>query len=453
MSVPPGSVGANPYVGPRPLRIGESIFGREREITELDHLLSAERIVLLYSPSGAGKSSLVNAGLIPRLDWYYALSRGLPIEGRFDVWAPTRVNLPVPEGLGVRNRLGWSAAVGLEQEVPEAFRRPPEVLASLSLKEAVAGRRRRNGAPDARLLIFDQFEEVLRVDPLAVTEKDAFFEDLGDLLHDPLVWGLFCLREDYLAALDPYCRRLPTHLKNRYRIDRLTLEAAALAVESPALQTPRRFAPGVVNRLVTDLAQVRVQQPDGSFRQQTGLHVEPIHLQVVCVGLWDRMAPDDLTIDEGDLATFGDVGDALKGYYETAVGNVSAGSAGRERAIRDWFEERLITPDGVRRQVLRGVDQSEGLPNDEIAALLDTYLVRAEPRAGATWYELAHDRLMRPVRESNAAWRAAHLSELQRTAELWERGGRPDGMLLPWRGPGRRANVVSARTAEPGSSP
>ena len=207
-------------------------------------------------------------------------------------------------------------------------------------------------------------------------------------------------------------------------------EADALAVESPALQTPRRFAPGVVNRLVTDLAQVRVQQPDGSFLQQTGLHVEPIHLQVVCVGLWDRMAPDDLTIDEGDLATFGDVGDALKGYYETAVGNVSAGSAGRERAIRDWFEERLISPDGVRRQVLRGVDQSEGLPNGEIAALLDTYLVRAEPRAGATWYELAHDRLIRPVRESNAAWRETHLSELQRAAELWERGGRPDGMLL-----------------------
>ena len=57
----------NPYVGPRPFEPGEMLCGREREIRDLDNLLSAERIVLLHSPSGAGKSSLVQAGLLPQL--------------------------------------------------------------------------------------------------------------------------------------------------------------------------------------------------------------------------------------------------------------------------------------------------------------------------------------------------------------------------------------------------
>ena len=43
------------------------LHGRDAELRDLLDLLIAERIVLLHSPSGAGKSSLVQAGLIPLL--------------------------------------------------------------------------------------------------------------------------------------------------------------------------------------------------------------------------------------------------------------------------------------------------------------------------------------------------------------------------------------------------
>ena len=55
----------NPYIGPRAFRTGEKLFGRGHETAELMDLLIAERIVLMSSPSGAGKSSLINAGVIP----------------------------------------------------------------------------------------------------------------------------------------------------------------------------------------------------------------------------------------------------------------------------------------------------------------------------------------------------------------------------------------------------
>jgi hypothetical protein len=57
----------NPYVGPRSFQQGERLYGRDREVHDLAGLLVAERIVLLYSPSGAGKTSLIQAALIPRL--------------------------------------------------------------------------------------------------------------------------------------------------------------------------------------------------------------------------------------------------------------------------------------------------------------------------------------------------------------------------------------------------
>ena len=43
-------------------------FGRESDITNLARLIFVERKVLLYSKSGYGKSSLLNAGVIPELE-------------------------------------------------------------------------------------------------------------------------------------------------------------------------------------------------------------------------------------------------------------------------------------------------------------------------------------------------------------------------------------------------
>src|SRR5262249_9126885 len=57
-----------PYVGPQPFRIEDEdiFFGRRVECAELFSLAVSHRILVLYAQSGAGKSSLVNAGLIPR---------------------------------------------------------------------------------------------------------------------------------------------------------------------------------------------------------------------------------------------------------------------------------------------------------------------------------------------------------------------------------------------------
>ena len=57
-------VGKDVYVGPRPFQTGETLYGRERETRELVSLLLSQRLVLLHSPSGAGKTSLIQAKLV-----------------------------------------------------------------------------------------------------------------------------------------------------------------------------------------------------------------------------------------------------------------------------------------------------------------------------------------------------------------------------------------------------
>jgi len=407
----------NPYVGPRPFETGRRLFGRDRETEDLYYLLSAERIVLLHSPSGAGKSSLIQAGLIPRL------------AGRFDVWGPTRVNLQSPEELS-GNRYVRSAILGFEQGIPEARRRGENELSPLSLSEYVRGRPRRRSAPENIVLIFDQFEEVLTVDPLAVESKQEFFAQLGELLLDPRIWALLALREDYLAPLDPYSELVPTHLKNRFRLDLLGREAARDAIVKPALEAGREFATEAVEKLVHDLATMKVQQPDGTFSEQIGHHVEPLQLQVVCRRLWERMPADDRTIDLDDVRELGNVTEALSGYYAGEVEKIADRDDRIERNIREWVGEKLITPDGIRGQVLRGAGSSEGLDNGLVAQLVNTHLVRGEQRAGAVWYELAHDRLISPVRDDNRAWFENHLHQVQKVAKVWEAQDEPPGLLL-----------------------
>src|SRR3989442_13875 len=59
---------SNPFVGPRPFERGARLFGRDRELRVLVDLLLAERVVVMNSPSGAGKTSLIQAGLLDALE-------------------------------------------------------------------------------------------------------------------------------------------------------------------------------------------------------------------------------------------------------------------------------------------------------------------------------------------------------------------------------------------------
>lgn len=412
----------NPYVGPRAFQTGEKLYGRDSELQQLLDLLIAERIVLLYSPSGAGKSSLVQAGLIPCLK----------AEG-FHVLPVARVNLDPPSGIDLPpefNRYVFSALLSLEEGLPEDQQLPVEKLASIALDEYLAQRPRREEDPDTDVLIFDQFEEIVTREPMDRPGKMAFFSQVGTALRNRKRWGLFSMREDYVPSLDPYLRPIPTRLANNFRLDLLGVEASRQAIQNPAREAGVEMTGPGAKKLIDDLRRVQVQRPDGVMEEQLGLYVEPVQLQVVCYRLWQNLAPEQARITEEDLENIGDVDESLAEYYAERVAAVVTETAIPERAIRDWFDRHLIAEGGIRSQVMMGPEKSDGLDNRAIRLLEDAHLVRAEKRRGATWFELAHDRLIKPVNNDNARWAQAHLSLLQRQATLWETQDHFDGLVL-----------------------
>jgi hypothetical protein len=60
----------NPYPGPESFGRGDArpYFGRDQETSDLTSMAVTERLMVFYAPSGAGKTSLLNMRLIPRLE-------------------------------------------------------------------------------------------------------------------------------------------------------------------------------------------------------------------------------------------------------------------------------------------------------------------------------------------------------------------------------------------------
>ena len=419
---------SNPYIGPRAFEERERsrFFGRDRELSKLLNLLIARRLVLLHAPSGAGKTSLIQAALIPRLR----------AEG-FRVHRPLRLNTEMPpEVLSLApNRYLLSTLMVLDEELPADQRSTPADLAPFSLSRYLD--LQRAGSTADEVLIFDQFEELLSVDPTDRTTKEAFLVELGIALEDTRRWALFVVREDYLGPLRPFLIPLPTRLDTLFRLDLLDPTQARRAVQGPAQAEGVTFDDAAATKLINDLRRTIVQRPDGTNETVLGQEIEPVQLQVVCYQLWERLfvsrsseaALIEARISLTDVESSGDVDTALRVYYAAQVAAAAVVGEVGERQIRTWIEKQLITEGGLRSQVIREPEATRRLTNTIILRLVDAHLLRADERRGSIWYELAHDRLITPVHQDNAVWFAANLSDLQRHAELWVREDRRDGLL------------------------
>jgi YVTN family beta-propeller protein len=89
-----------------------------------------------------------------------------------------------------------------------------------------------------------------------------------------------------------------------------------------------------------------------------------------------------------------------------------------EGKIRTWCQEKLITSSGTRSVAHRGEKTTEGIDNNVIDWLERKYLIRKERRSGASWYELTHDRLVKPMTTSNEKWKNANDRKKNRKAIL-----------------------------------
>lgn len=445
-----------PYVGPRPFELREQdrFYGRNREALDLMYLVLAHPAVLLYAESGAGKSSLINAKLIPMLE-----NKGCHVLPVARVRGTTlELESNQIDNIFVFHTLAnWTGPIQPEDAVRLSGARISDELARISSELT-----QEDDEPPPIVAIVDQFEELFTHYGHRWTERRGLFEQIAEaLLALPNLHVLFAMREDYIAGMDSFAAILPEKLRVRYRLEHLNEKSALDAILRPMEDVGhKKFAPGVAERLVDDLMKIRVargeartvgesidgdlaatysQTPRGASTSELpeynpeahpkfeeyvrGESVMPVQLQVVCQTLWEGLGPEETTVTLQHLEKCGDIDRALSGFYERCVREAADAVGLSEGKLRRWFEDKLITRMGTRKVVMRERDQTEGLPNEAVDVLDQRHLIRGEIKDGVRWYELTHDRFIDPIRDSNRRWRGTRsadtLEELETRANAW----------------------------------
>jgi Novel STAND NTPase 1 len=272
---------AAPFRGLEPFRrIDEQIFcERDRETMRLIQLIALYRGVLLYGESGAGKSSLVNAGLVPRAAderWYPVRLRYQPIRGR-ELMMESLADVPL-KGSTIFAQNGQAlisvAALGAELQADNGF---------LSEDDR------------ALLLIFDQFEEIITLTAEAAersgnaqSAREAqenvkqFLVDVLRSSHMP-VKVLFAFREDYLAKIGRLLAEVPNVMDQYMRLEPVRTTNVEHIISGPfrTATFERPFSPELVKELTTAFTE----------RYERGF-LELSAVQVVCLQLWSMKDVD-----------------------------------------------------------------------------------------------------------------------------------------------------------------
>ena len=366
-------------------------FGRDAEIADIFVRVREQPLTILYGQSGLGKSSLLRAGLEPKLlveGWRPVVTRL-----RFDDLAP-----PLPVQLGV----------ALDQAIGTG----PAELRVMTVWERLHHRASRPDDFESRppVLIFDQFEEIFTLGARAGRQEEiaAFFGELAEAIENRppatlqeafeadrrlareydfspgAIRFVLTLREDYLFGLDEWKKELPSLMRNRAPLRLLSGPQALEAVVRPgALDGP----PLVSSEVAADIVCFVADKPPGTPLDTIGA-VPPL-LSLVCERLNDdRIQRDEAVITAEQVAS--QSGSILDQFYEESF-------VGHPLALRHFVEDELVTERGHRAPFSREDAEDrlrrEGLPDPAAAldSLLARRLITAEERAGIPWIEITHD--------------------------------------------------------------
>jgi hypothetical protein len=384
-------------------RDAATFFGRSREVGQLAHRLRKESALAVVGASGAGKSSLVFAGLVPRLR-EQASWRLLELRPGSDPMATLDVLL---EAITEETRT-LSTEAPLEGDNPWATAKnpAPPTPATLHLRLLELAQLARQRV----LLVVDQLEELytLCADP---TQREAFMDALAhcaDAPDDP-VRLVVTVRDDFLGQL--------------------AWERPVLVLRPPGPQALR-------GALTEAFAAARYEAPEVVARLVESVRDEPAPLpllQFTARLLWDERDVERRTIPLEAFESLGGVGGVLATRADEVLSRLPPG--GREVARQLLL--RLITEQGTRRplpreRALAGLGEvAEPVLEQLTAARL---LVQSQGPSG-TQVDLAHETLIHAWSTLNrwlydARAELRHAAHVEDAAALWaERTHDESGLL------------------------
>lgn len=429
----PAKESPNPYQGLLAFQPsdGDRFFGRDAEIEDLwqrfralHEQADATRLLMVYGPSGSGKSSLVRAGLVPEL-------ARRPPGGR----AQARIALLVPGSQPLQALASVLARIATNDPAP--VRKTREFAEELALPN---GAGEHDGLqhiaallPQADMwpmvVVVDQLEELYSLCPDA-SVRQSFLANLLRAAADRSgqVAVVLTLRSDFLGATqaDPALNQL---------IQAQGLFVAALSEQglrdAISLPAERRGRP-----LDVATVQLLVEQSlgrDGAL---------PL-LQFALLRIWEGLLRGQPAAET--LRQFGGVGGALAGEADRIQASLPSGD---QRIARRLFLNLVQLGEGSR-DTRRRVTLQEVIAHGEDSAatrrVIERFaspavrlITRSSGQDGTETLELSHEALIEAwpllrdwLNSSRADMRFQR--RLEEAARHWENSGKPEGSL--WRPP------------------
>lgn len=445
------------YPGLKPFERSQSavFHGRRDDIQRLSNLILRERLVVLFSKSGIGKTSLLQAGVAPELE----RQDYTPIFLR-----PDKTNEPLLETMTAV--LAAHPQVGGRDTTGERADERQTLWEQMKRLEFDL-----NGLPAMPVLVFDQFEEVFT---LAHTDesRNRFLSELSDLANETMPESLrssllrrfqegdldvatmqwwekqpelrvvLSIRSDFLHLIDGMSARIPGILRNRYQLLPLDREKARIAIVQPALaegdflSLPFEYSEtaleGMINFLAGHHAADTDVDADNVQAAKKKDEIETVNLQIVCQDIEEKIIDDqkpecfEVTPEfyggqQGlNLSIRNFYNNQLllfpKAYVERILNKTQQKTLVSEQdkmlvtrtsdelyaQAQRLIEESLITSGNRRNSVVDDTLLDEhGVTPDFLDTLVDkSRLLRKEPRLDDFYYEISHDTLLPAIIES-----------------------------------------------------
>jgi hypothetical protein len=389
----PGVDAENPWLGLASFTEETRAYfhGRDEEVAELARRVQRKLLTVLFGQSGLGKTSILRAGIVPRL--------------RPAGYCPVYVRIDYsPESPPPADQI--KQAIFRATQASGTWTQPGSAVVGESLWEFLHHRddvlRDAAGGPLVPLLIFDQFEEIFtlaQADDAGKARAALFLEELADLVENRPPKALeakleeddaraerfdftradyrilIALREDYLAHLEGVKAAMPSITQNRMRLARMNGQQALSAVMKPG------------GKLVSQEVAESIVRFIAGGSELVNAEVEPSLLSLICHELNNaRIAQGRGEISADLLAGSNET--ILAEFYERAL-------ADQPGAVRRFIEDEMLTESGFRESLaeerVAKAFAAAGAPPNALAALVDRRLLRIEERLDMRRVELTHD--------------------------------------------------------------
>lgn len=367
----------NPWLGLQSYSEEETIYGRDNDIQELTQCVLGDKETLLYGKSGIGKSSILNAGVIPTSIRKGFLTVPVRLDHKKDKSYLSQISAEI--AFQMAKRYGDTNAKGIVEVLKPKREEEEESFYEYFHRHKFL---HPSGERVKLLIILDQFEEIFTLQDKEPIKK-RFFAEMADFLNDIMpeylseeeeivepgnqkaielkndqdlddIFGdvqlsteqhapkfvtdndihiVFTIREDFLSEFEYYTATIPALKHNRYGLRPLNEEQAAQIILNPV--------PGLVSLSVAKLIIEKVtNKKDFDINGVPEIEVDSAVLSLYMNRLYDAKIGDMITTELVEEKGSG----IIKQFYYSVIETIDPQKV-------EFLEERLLNSQNRRENI------------------------------------------------------------------------------------------------------